>query len=153
MSDAAPLPVGELATATRTGQLPLALRDVEEAIREAQGILAMREDPEGDGSPGYAASTLQRATDFLREATERAWSRYRVHVQAPRLTPGLDGSIDVHWRTERRELLVTVPAEATDPVPYYGNDRIYPDDPIRQTIEGRLDLAAPNEWLIVWVAQ
>lgn len=141
----------------RDQQIPpqsvLELQDVEQSIVAAESILDTPIDPEDGQSPMYARETLDRATDFLRRTATHAWVSYRARARAPRIAPGPDGSIDILWKTGVRELLVTIPVAAEDLVTYYGNDRAQPDAPIRNSVEGVLELEARNDWLLLWVAQ
>jgi hypothetical protein len=43
-------------------------------------------------------------------------------LPAPAILPGPNGSIDLHWKTPRFELLVNVPREEANPATFYGDD-------------------------------
>ncbi len=84
------------------------------AIDVAGRILAWADDWDGEGSPGYQAATLERGRAFLIAGAAHLWEAQHRTLPAPRVTPGPDGSIDLHWRVEGRELLLNVPAEAEE---------------------------------------
>ena len=77
----------------------------------------------------------------------RLWQNYRVSVEAPRILPGPDGSIDIHWRINGHELLVNFPADENAQATYYG------DNKIGGIIKGTLNSSARNEWLMMWLAE
>lgn len=91
---------------------------------------------DGEGSPGYTQSTLARAQDFLVANSIRLWQACRAVVDAPRVLPGPDGSIDLHWQIGDRELLLNVPADQDAPATYFG------DSPMGEVVKGSLCL--PN---------
>lgn len=132
--------------------IPPALQDIEIAILKSRRILGIM-DEEDEEQPAYGEATLQRAHDFLLQNAVGAWHRYGVRVKAPIVSPGPHGSIDILWKTGKRELLANIPADVREPVNYYGNDRTDPDAPVHNTVEGTLDPHAQNEWLLVWLAQ
>ncbi len=132
--------------------LPSALRDVETAIQESRTLLDLKDDWDGEGSRGYAASTLERATEFLLTNVLSLWKSQRAYVPAPVIGPGPDGSIDINWQFTARKLLVNVPADADKPATFYGSDRVSRDKLARNVIEGCLDTSVQNQWLLMWIA-
>lgn len=126
--------------------------DIDAAIQEAQTILELQDDWDGEGSPGYAESTLRRAIDFLLLNTSRAWECCGIRTQAPVIGPGPDGSIDIHWKTSTRKLLVNIPADSNKAATFYGDDRTSRDGATSNVIEGCLDTAIDHLWLLMWLA-
>jgi len=130
-------------------EIPPELHEIEKAIEESRSILDLRDDWDGEGSPGYADEVLDRANEFLIENAVHLWTTCGLRVDAPVIGPGPNGSIDIHWRTRDRSLLVNIPADDDEVATFYGDDR---RDPARRTVEGRLDLSAQNHWLLMWLA-
>ena len=96
---------------------------VRQAIDGAQWILALEDDWDEAGAAKYDPAVLRRAEAFLRESAD--WldkTQGRVLV-APDIAPGPKGSIDLHWRLPRLELLLNVPANPAAPITFYGDDR------------------------------
>ena len=111
--------------------------------------MQLQDDWDEEGSPGYSESTWNRAVKFLLENAVHLWPRYRVWVEAPRILPGPYGSIDLYWRTPKRELLINIPANAEEPASYYGDDR---EEGTENAIRGKkLDTSADSEWIFLWL--
>ena len=123
-----------------------ALSHILEAIQKSRRILDLQDDWDEEGSPGYAASTWERATGFLADNAIRLWRDKGVYVDAPRVLPGPEGSIDLHWRSHDRQLLINVPPDVDEPATYYGQKSV------DQVVKGNLDTSAQNEWLLMWIA-
>lgn len=136
---------------TQPLRIPPVLHDVETTIRQSQWILDVADDE--DEGEQIAETTLTRANELLRRMVIEAWHRYDIRVKAPIISPGPDGSVDLLWKTGKRELLVNVSANDTDSVSYYGNDRTQPDGPIHNSVEGIAAISAKNDWLLVWLMQ
>ena len=116
----------------------------QEIARASKAILGLEDNWDGEGSSGYSKATLDRAINFL-----------KVHVNAlieesgkiivPRILPGPDGSIDLHWRTSELELLVNVPPD-DGPVSFYGDD--FSDG---NSIKGTFNLKSVSKHLVSWL--
>lgn len=121
----------------------LILREIE----RSRNILQLGEDWDGEGSPGYEADTWKRATTFLREAALALWVVHHIRLDTPSISPGPDGSIDIHWKSGERELLINIPANNTEPGTFYG------DNKVGQIVKGALDISSDNLWLLMWLMQ
>lgn len=137
-----------LCTAVERSQesiLPPDLEHIEEAIRRSRLILEIEPD-EDAGVPGpYGEAVLDRAAEFLRKHALWLWTSHGVVIDAPRLEPGPNGSIDIHWKTPCYELLVNIPREPSALAGFYG------DDYGSISIEGTLDPSASNRGLLMWL--
>lgn len=128
---------------------PITSPELSEAIQASREILQLQDDWDTEGSPSYSESTLARATRFLLSNALRYWRDHQRWVLAPRILPGPDGNIDLHWKTPQRELLITIPANPAEPAAYYGDDQ---EDGTENAIRGkRLDTSAYSEWIIAWL--
>jgi hypothetical protein len=123
------------------------LAHVFDAIVSSQRILNLKDNWDDEGSKAYNESTWRRATEFVREHTLWVWEHHEVVVDAPRITPGPEGSIDIHWEDANRELLVNIPADPTGRVTFYG------DDKGETRIKGVLTGIAAEHGLLVWLTK
>jgi hypothetical protein len=116
------------------------------AVDAASRILAWTDDWDGEGSPGYQAATLERARTLLIAGASHLWDVRHSTLPVPRVTPGPDGSIDLHWRVEGRELLLNIPAEEGETISFYGDDA-------RTKVKGEIDRESDANWLFAWLAR
>ena len=122
-------------------------RRIKQAIQEARAIVDLGDDWDGEGSPGYQKKTWAKAVDFTRRHLRWIRSNYgEDHAPIPVIGPGPQGAIDIHWRTDRLELLVTIPASDDAPATFYG------DDYGPSTIKGSIDYKILNESIAIWLA-
>lgn len=120
-----------------------------QAIQGSRNIMELEDDWDEEGSPGYSESTWNRLVKFLLANALNLWRRHKVCFGAPRILPGPYGSIDLHWRTPRRELLINVPADAKELGSYYGDDR---EEGTENAIRGKkLDTSTDSEWIFLWL--
>jgi hypothetical protein len=119
--------------------------EIEEAIEESRSLLELEDVWDGEGSPGYTGDTWNRAIEFLKDNTRRLRDILGVRISAPGISPGPNGSIDLHWKTVSRELLINIPTDPDQPAGYYG------DDMGKNRIKGTLDTSGRNEWLLMWL--
>ena len=130
-------------------QLPKELEAVARAIDKSRSIIELQTNWDGEGSPGYSAQTWSRATNYLARTALACWREFRVVIPPPWITPGPEGSIDLHWQTDEYELLVNLPASSSEDAAFYGDHKegLYIEgkfDPETNGI-GRMALVA---WLI-----
>jgi hypothetical protein len=118
---------------------------IQEAIRSSRRILELRDNWDDEGTPVYEEQTWTRATKFVQQTAFEYWKQQQVWVTAPRILPGPEGGIDIHWKTSKRELLINIPADNEAPAGYYGTGG--PKD----NIKGKLDTSSKNEWILVWL--
>jgi hypothetical protein len=116
------------------------------AIDAARPMLMWADDWDGAGSPGYRKATLDRARAFLLGGARELWEEHRLLPPVPRVSPGPDGSIDLHWRGDRRELLVNVPVGEDETISFYGDDA-------HTQIKGEIGRDVSAAWLFAWLAR
>jgi|GEM_PF-3483912 len=126
------------------GKLALDER-IAEAIEASQRILALEDNWDEEGSIGYKKSTWDRATAFIRDTAISYWRVIGSWAVPPRILPGPEGSIDIHWKTANRELLINIPSDEKVPAGYYGSGG--PQD----TVKGKLDTSSQNLWVLTWL--
>lgn len=124
------------------------LSAIQERIASSRDILLLEDDWDGEGSPAYRWDTWKRATDFLLENSRKFEGVFGEPAPVPKIWGGPNGSIDMHWTTSDRELLINVPNGDNDLADYYG------DDGRRgERIKGFLDPKKPNAWVIAWLTK
>ncbi len=114
-------------------------------IEESRHLLELGDDWDGEGGLGYAEETWSRAIRFLTDNVLRLQHLTQQSVIIPFIDPGPYGSIDIHWRTDKCELLINVPQESDKPLGFYG------DNFGSSSIKGKLDTSENNEWIMLWL--
>jgi len=114
-------------------------------IEQAKRILELQDDWDGVGSPGYSEDTFNRAIAFLTMEAEGLWESWGIRLPVPRIGPGPDGSIDLHWKQPSWELLVNISADANEMAVFYG------DNYGAQKIRGSLDPKNFNLGIVAWL--
>jgi len=127
--------------------VPPELASLAQTLDQSSELLELADDWDEQGSPRYHESTLQRARQFVWTNTLRLWEALELSIDVPRILPGPDASIDVHWKHGQRQLFVNVPVDDDKPATYYGDDRS------RNVVKGSLDTSAQQEWLLLWVTK
>ncbi len=127
--------------------VPPELTPLAQALDQSAELLELEDDWDEQGSPGYQESTLERAKHFVWTNTLRLWETLDLSIDVPRILPGPDGSIDVHWKHGQRQLFLNVPADDDKPATYYGDDRSL------NVVKGSLDTSAQQEWLLLWLTK
>lgn len=118
------------------------LSALESEIAESKRILSFGDNWDGEGGKGYSLETWTRATRFL--LNQAFWFLRRGEASpVPRILPGPDGSIDLHWKSAGLELLVNVPPSG--PATFFG------DEPSGGHIRGSLDPGRFNLGLTTWL--
>jgi hypothetical protein len=109
-----------------------------DTIQKSKAILDLPDDWDDAGSPPFKLETWERVRHLLVTHAAFVWQRTGMVLPVPRILPGPNGSIDLHWKTYRRELLLNVPEDARESITYYGDD--FGEDRKKGSIEpGALD--------------
>ncbi len=118
--------------------VPPANLALERIVAESRYIL----DIEEDGLKSYTEATWARAVGFLRRLALKADGIDR-DLPLPRIGPADTGSIDLHWKSGSRGLLINVPSNG-DHATYFGKKRAMNTSGVLFTDEG-------TEELVVWL--
>ncbi len=110
-------------------------------------ILSLKENWDGEGAKSYKKETWERATEFIKKLSFFLWRQSQKLIAAPNILPGPDGSIDVHWKTAKFDLLINVPEDPTEPATFSS------DDYGQNMIKGSFDLKKINQALISWLIE
>ena len=89
---------------------------------EVRNLTKLEDNWDGEGSAGYSVDVCERAVQFVKRHVE--WMRKTLGrvPELPSIDPGPGSSIDVHWQTDKLELLVNIPKDPTEKATYYGDD-------------------------------
>ena len=117
-----------------------------EEIEQAKRLLTLENDWDGEGSPRYSEAAFERAIKFLTKYVEWLRGAYHARPPLPRIGPGPDGSVDLHWREASWELLVNIPADAAKPAVFYGDN--YGTQKIRGSMNADKFNLGIAEWLM-----
>lgn len=127
---------------------PEELSAIEREIVRSRVLLDLTKDWDGEGSEGYAEQTWRRAAKIVRQQALATWETQHAVIPTPRIVPGPQGSIDIHWQSESFELLINVPSDPSVAATFYG------DDYGRATVKGELDPSTdrpPHVALSAWL--
>lgn len=121
--------------------------ELSKAISLSKFMLALPDNWDDEGAVAYQKGTWDRAASFL-WACEHVFHDYtQLHIPAPRITPGPDGTIDIHWKNTKRELLLNIPVSPDEHASFYG------DNTLGQQVKGKFDTNNVSEWLVFWLVQ
>ena len=126
-------------------EVPLEIHHISDAVESARGILNLKDDWDGEGSEGYSEAVWARAMDFLVNHAYWLWEHQHFILDAPRISPGPIGSIDLHWKNKNYELLLNIPRDSGKPASFYG------DDFGAMSIKGTLDTSHYNRGVLLWL--
>jgi hypothetical protein len=114
-------------------------------IESSRSILELHDDWDDEGSIGYKEETWNRATQFVLNSARFLWDHHTTIMDTPDIGPGPDGSIDIHWETEKYELLVNISADLKALATFYG------DNKGSLSIKGNLNPDSDNPVLLCWL--
>ena len=104
-------PIGSAFSTLRAEQL-------EHTIAEGRRrLLALEEGWDGESGSGYQERTIDYAVDYLRLLCRVSGV---AALERVRIRPGNEGGVDLHWRVDEFELLITFKPDGS--VLYYGDD-------------------------------
>ena len=120
------------------------LQAIEKAIER---IGALPDNWDDEGSPAYSKEVISRAAAFVKVNALSCHQRFGSVIRVPKILPGPDGSIDVHWKTAEYEMLVNISADPKAPASFYG------DDYGTAKITGSFDPEKSNLGLLTWLTE
>jgi len=118
---------------------------IDRILESSRTILELEDDWDEQGASAYSESTWQRMCGFLRRQAALAQQIAGRDLPLPDILPGPKGSVDLHWKSPELELLVNIPAEASQAATFYG------DDYGVQTVKGSLNPEMPAPGLVLWL--
>ena len=131
--------------------LPPQLIAFDKSLENSRSLLDLKDNWDGEGSAGYTKSTWTRARDFLFRHAFRFFRSQKKCFDPPEILPGPNGSIDLHWKTDARELLINVPARPEDTIAYYGDDEA---EGTENAIRGKnIESSKDPGWIFLWLTK
>ena len=129
-------------------RVPKIIELLDKEIQKSEDwILSLKNNWDDKGSIGYKRSTLMKSVDFLRILYEIMAEKSDYVIPVPGILPGPHGSIDLHWKNEKFELLINIPADpSNEVVSFYGDN--YKDLKIRGTFNINNLKTGPINWLM-----
>lgn len=125
------------------GRLEFLFSGLEQSFADADRLLELDKDWDGEGADPFSRETIERTKRFLSFAAARAPHR---RLNPPSVLPAASGSVDLYWRSKTRTFLLNIPANATQPATYYGQT----DD--RNTTSGVVDPDGDRPMdLLAWI--
>jgi len=124
---------------------PRISKSIVDAITESTSILELPDNWDDEGSSRYELAVWEKATNFLKRVAVAHREKFGVWVPAPAILAGPEGGIDLNWETEKRRLLVHIPAGEEKPVDFYGDNRA------GQVVKGQLPITTDYRWLLMWL--
>ncbi len=107
--------------------------EMERELSYSRKILELKDGWDGEHSRGYMEKTWNKMFNFLEIFSKEYRCITNYFLSKPFIDPGLDGGIDLHWKTNKFELLLTIPEKDNEPLSYYGDD--YKSNIIKGTLE------------------
>ena len=125
--------------------LPSFLSAHRRAEKEAEALVALGPNFDGEGSPGVAPETAAAALKLISSLRRTFATRFGASFPVPSVLPAPNGKVDLRWRTRTARMLVTIPPMGLGPVSAYGADDFgneYAD---------RFDIGDPYDPLLRWI--
>ena len=120
-------------------------RELKAEIEHAKTILTLGNDWDEEGGAAYSENVFARAVAFVAAHSTKGYDLCSSYPPAPRISPGPDGSIDLHWKRKTWELLVNIPADDSQMAVFYG------DDYGAAKIRGSFDPRTVNLGIVNWL--
>lgn len=102
-------------------------------IESSKDILEYEDNWDREGSKKYKKETWIKLNQFNINVSKEFYLKYKKQIKTPYINPGMDGAIDLHWKTEKFELFLSFPERDDAPITYYGDN--YRDNIIKGTLK------------------
>ena len=83
-------------------------------------MLSIGDNFDGEGSPGYKKETTDKAKRYL-AYMEKELERKKLDMGEPNFLMGPEGSVDIHWKNKKYELLLNVKV-GDEPATYWSDN-------------------------------
>lgn len=102
--------------------LPDKLQEIAKEIAYSRYILDLAAEAEPAVRP-YAEATWSRAAILLARISLFLLDEDREKIDVPKILPGPEGTIDIHWDEPDYELLINIPADPGGSAAFYGDNK------------------------------
>ncbi|NVM27405.1 MAG: hypothetical protein HWN65_01075 [Candidatus Helarchaeota archaeon] len=110
-----------------------------------ENILNLENDWDGENSIGYKEETLDRTINFIKNISKKFWIDFKFIMEIPDIFPGTKGDIDIDWKLDTFQLLLTIPQDPNKPTAFYG------DDYGINKIKGTFDIKKLDSVIVPWL--
>ncbi len=110
-------------TKTYSIELSLKLIDLSQEIENSKYILKLKENWDDNGTQGYKEATFIQTIEFLVKYAEWILKEKAIIIDVPFIQPSTDGGIDLYWKKDKYDLLVSIPAHPNRIAKFYGDDK------------------------------
>ena len=97
-------------------------KKLSEEIEKSKKLLELKDGWNSPESKGYKLETLVKVNKFLILIFTEFHKRFGQDLIIPYIDPGINGAIDLHWKTEKFEMHLTIPERDDEPISYYGDN-------------------------------
>ncbi|KKN26013.1 hypothetical protein LCGC14_0879010 [marine sediment metagenome] len=108
-------------------------------------ILTLTEDWDENDSTRYNIVTLTKSKIFVESILENFLLLYNIELDLPRIFPGINSDIDVEWKNEKFQLLISFPEKKDELAGLYGDN--FSDDVIKYDFK----TGDPHIRLLAWL--
>ena len=127
--------------------VPYALKSIVEHIEEAKEILDYTYDWDDDGALPTDDKTFGQASHFVLDYVQHIFKNHKTVLQTPYIDVLRDGSVSVHWETQKGKLLIIFKRE-TKNLAYYYAERLVNNIPFKSAIKIGEEI---DEFLALWM--
>lgn len=114
-------------------------------IKKLNMILNLDQNWDEYNSKKYKQRTLDKANKFLRLLLENFLLLYNLELELPRIFPGMNGDIDIEWKNDKFQLLISIPEKENELAGLYG------DNFRKDVIKFDFNINEPNLRLLAWL--
>lgn len=128
-------------------KVPYQFNDLVKSIKESKKLLDLKDNWDDQGSPGYSEETLQQAIRLIVNYSRKIWVEEGIVIDAPKILPAQNGSIDLFWEKDEYTLLINVPRYPGYLAGFYGD---FKND---EYIEGKFNLSLYKKSIIFFFTE
>ena len=113
-------PYYEMTIDSRKGDMPYELLHINNAIDNAQYILTLEDDWDGNGAVKTPEFVFNRTKEFIKNYAIKLFNIYAIVIDDPYISQTKDGSINLEWSVENASLIVKIKNDSRQIAYYYG---------------------------------
>lgn len=120
-------------------KLPIQFHELAKQIENSLDILNFEPDWDQEGGEIYSEETFKQAIEFTINYSIWIWNELQIVIEAPKIFPGPNGSIDLLWKNVDYDLLINIPSYPNKIATFYGDDK-------KETkVEGQFSIESYNQ--------
>jgi hypothetical protein len=96
--------------------------NLKEEIETAAELRFLKQNWDGEGSKGYKLKTIKNAINFVIEYTKWIWEERNHCIPTPNIFPGVNGTVDVYWKSNNYDLIINIPEAPNTVASFYGDN-------------------------------